>query len=528
MESTTKSGNKTVTVLLVILAILSLAVCCYFCVTHIGGASASGIKATFYDGPATLPLKSAAIASSDIYNLPLAKDDETKITVGGKELFVYATGVNAGHTWSVDYTAPEMYTPVAYFDADFGSKGGELTVKIDVSKVKDLEAINSVEVLPSAYGIKPKVSGKTVTFNIKENGNYTVVFNDDEVNAVHLFANEPENYAVDEDTVVIGPGEWIIDNLTLESDTTYYIQGGAVVHTTVGGNFIESVKVYGHGIIDGSMFNGWKGVEAHVPFNMVSARSVVLDGPMFLNSNCWVINATDCNSCVIQNVKVISGRANGDGITLQSCQDMTIRDAFVRSWDDSCVVKNYTQTQNSKNIKFSNIQIWTDLAQSMEIGYETNKNRKADAEISDISFKDVTVLFNWHKPVISIHNSDDAWVHDISYENIVVEHANMGEGDSTENRQLIDFNNRSSGWSTTNDRGKISDVTITNVKVNNTNKEAAMGVISRIVGNDPEANIENITIKDLYILGTKVTNDNYQDAAFKFETNEYISNLKFE
>lgn len=527
MEPTTKAtGSKTVMLLLVILALLSIAVCGYFVITNMGGASTDGVEVIFYDGPATLPDKTAALQNSQIFELPLARDDQTKISVGGKELFVYATGVNAGHTWSGDYTAPQMYTPVTYFDADFGDTG-ELTVKVDVSAVTDIEAIESVEVLPSSYGITPKVDGKVVTFNIKENGDYTVMFNGDEIGATHIFANPMEDYVMDEDAIVIGPGEWNIDNITLESDTTYYISGGAVVHSTMGGNFIENVNVYGHGIIDGSTFEGWKGVSARVPFNMVSARSVVLDGPMFLGSNCWVINATDCNSCIVQNVKVVSGRANGDGITLQSCQDMTIRDSFVRSWDDSCVVKNYTQTQNSKNIKFSNINIWTDLAQSMEIGYETNKNRKEEPEISDISFKDITVLVNWHKPVISIHNSDDAWVHDISYENIIVEHANMGEGDATENRQLIDFNNRSSGWSTTNDRGKISDVTITNVEVKNTNKEA-MGVISRIVGNDPEANIENVTIKDLYILGTKITNDNMSDKAYKFETNEFVSNLVFE
>lgn len=542
-NNTTEKKGLGGVVIIAVLAILAVAAI-GFCIAAFGVIAAEDVvlkKGTvndkveliLYDGPKTLPSKAEALAKFDPdlekYKKTLARDDDTKIYVGDQQLFVYATGVAAGHTWSVDYKAPQMYTPVTYFDAEF-KEGGEVTICVDITDVADIEAIESVEVLPSAYGIKPVVDGKRVYFNIKENGNYTVVFNDQEFNATHIFVNEIEDYSqyIDEDTVIIEPGEWTIENISLETGKTYYIKGGAVVHSTLGGNYVEDIKVFGHGIIDGSWYAGWKEnhtTEAHVPFNVVAAQGITLDGPTFLNSNCWVVNATDSKNCVFKNIKLISGRANGDGITIQSCQDMTITDAFVRTWDDSLVVKNYTTTQNSKNINFKNISVWTDLAQSMEIGYETNKGKKEDPQISGVSFTDITVLYNFHKPVISIHNSDNAYVHDISYKNIVVEHANMGEGDGAENRQLIDFNVQSSNWSQTNERGRIKGVTIENVQVLNTNKA---NVISRIVGNDEEHKVEDITIKDLVILGTKVTNDNCQDAAHTFEFNDYTSNIIFE
>ena len=534
MQPNVKKGGGTVLlIVLAVLAVLAVAFCIYCATTSMKGKVNDDVSLVLYDGPTTLLTKDEALAQFDPdlekYKKTLAKETDTKIYVGNEELFVYATGVAAGHTWSVDYTAPQMYTPVTYFDAEF-KNGGEVTICVDITDVEEIENIESVEVLPSSYGIEPKVEGKKVYFNIKETGNYTVVFNDKEVNATHIFVNDIEDYAtnIDEDTIVIEPGEWYIENVSIESGNTYYIKGGAVVHTTIGGNFVEDVKIFGHGIIDGSWYAGWKEnntTEAHVPFNIVSGKGITLDGLTFLNSNCWVINATDSNNCIFQNVKLISGRANGDGITLQSCQDMVVQNCFVRTWDDSLVVKNYTTTQNTKNISFKNISIWTDLAQSMEIGYETNKGKKDDPEISGVSFSDITVLYNFHKPAISIHNSDNAYVHDISYKNIVVEHANMGEGDGAENRQLIDFNVKSSNWSQTNERGRIKDISIDNVQVLNTNKA---NVISRIVGNDTEHKVEDVTIKDLVILGTKVTNDNCTDAEHQFEFNDYVNNIVFE
>ena len=55
--------------------------------------------------------------------------------------------------------------------------------------------------------------------------------------------------------------------------------------------------------------------------------------------------------------------------------------------------------------------LWTDLAQSMEIGYETYGEY-----MKDIVFRNITVLHNFHKPVISIHNSDDTKIENIVFQ----------------------------------------------------------------------------------------------------------------
>lgn len=78
-----------------------------------------------------------------------------------------------------------------------------------------------------------------------------------------------------------------------------------------------------------------------------------------------------------------------DEFHYRAWKSVEVKNSFVRAWDDALVVKNYDT--NSRNIKFSNVQVWTDLAQSMEIGYETNKGAQEDSTISSISYKNIVV-----------------------------------------------------------------------------------------------------------------------------------------
>ena len=87
----------------------------------------------------------------------------------------------------------------------------------------------------------------------------------------------------------------------------------------------------------------------------------------------------------MNNIKIITARQNGDGISVQSCKNVNINGGFVRSWDDSLVVKN-VERGTTKDVTFDGVTVWTDLAQSMEVGYETN-----GATMNNITFKNITV-----------------------------------------------------------------------------------------------------------------------------------------
>ncbi len=453
-------------------------------------------KVVLYDGPKSLE---DATADDMVYgpeteiDTKLKHSTNTHIKVNGEDCYVYETMVNNTHTWQTDYYPDLERTPVAYFDFE-----GKVRLTVQVDDI-DIEAVN---IRPLSYNIKPEIDVKnhTVSFVIDTPDTYTVEFNNSVHRAVHIFANELEKDVPkedDEDVLYIGPGEWNIESIVLQEGQTLYLAGGAVVHGTINCNMVNNIKIRGRGIIDGSADRGWKGRSAKVPIIINNCNNFSVEGIIELNSNAWAAQAYDCIGGKFDNVKIITARPNGDGISLQSCKSVTVENSFLRTWDDTLVVKNYDV--NSTTLRFKNIQVWTDLAQSMEIGYETNKGDKENSIIDDVVFEDITVLHNFHKPVISIHNADNTTVKNITYKNITVEDASVGQGDGTE--YLVHFEVlQNNGWSTTKDRGYIQNVTIDGLNVLYGNKILP----SKIQGYDKDHKVENVTIKNMTIKGQKV------------------------
>lgn len=454
-------------------------------------------KVVLYEGPVSLQdpgKEDRENRSEQSRNFALMHCIDTVVTVNGEECYVYDTNVNHTRTWVSNYFPPQSRTPITYFDF-------EGLVEI-VVKVPDID-LDTVTLSPLAYGIEPILDKDThtVTFTIDEPDTYTLQFNNSPERALHIFANPLETEVpdfTDPSVIYIGPGEWNIDSIMLEKGQTLYLAGGAVVHGIVNSNFNSNITVCGRGILDGSHLPGWQGTSAEIPLKFDHCSNVIIKDIIVLNANAWVCQAYDSKDGVIDGLKIISSRPNGDGITLQSCENYEVKNCFVRTWDDSLVIKNYDK--NSQSISFKNMQLWTDFAQSMEIGYETNKGNKQDAYISDITFQNITVLHNFHKPVISVHNADDAMVEDVLFDQIVVEHEEVGSGDGDQMPYLIDIHiGQSSNWSTTRERGHIRNITISNVEFLGGNK-----TLSRIQGFDSEHMVEDIYIKNLTLFGKEI------------------------
>ena len=461
-----------------------------------GTADTSPTLLTIYEGPKTM----TSSAMADVY-------------VNGYQLFVYDVMVNHEHIWNAN-TQPSS-TPMTYFD--FSGKA-----KIEIKMPGLPKAVESAVVLPSAYGIEPEVKDGKVSFFITEPGQYTVVFNDSVNQALHIFANPLEEDIPDKDdpdVFWIGPGEWVMDAIVLKDNQTLYLSGGAVLHSIVSVANAKNVRICGRGMIDGSDYPAWNqpGSYARVPIDLNHSKNVTVEGISIVNSNCWNLNSYSSRDVKIDNVKIISGRQNGDGFTFQSCTDHVVTNCFARTWDDSLVIKNYSGS--TKGITFRNVQVWTDLAQSMEIGYETDKGLTLDPEISEVLFEDITVLYNWHKPVISIHNSDDAYVHDITYRNITVENAFM-QGDNGNNKELVEMTLQNSSWSTVRDEfGTIDNVLIDGLTVINTLDGKVPR--SRFSGQDEEHRITNVTFRNVVIMGKPITDLK----EFKLSLNDYCEGI---
>ncbi len=451
---------------------------------------------TLYDAPKTIT------ASTD-----------ATMTVEGQPVFVYDAVVNNTHAWSK--TPKLSSTPMAYFDFE-----GEVIVDILMTGLAN--PIKSAVVSPVSAGVQAEVKDRHVRFTLSKPGQYTVQFNESANKAMHIFANPLEKDIPDKNdpnVIFIEPGDWEIESLVLKDNQTLYLAGGAILRGSVIADNAKNVSIRGRGMIDGSLHESWvsQGEYARVPIDFRNSRNIKVEGIIIHNSNAWCFNSYQSDGAEISNVKIISARPNGDGFTFQSCLNYNVKDCFVRSWDDSLVVKNYGT--NSDKITFDNVQIWTDLAQSCEIGYETNKGKTNDSKITNITFKNITVLYNFHKPVLSIHNSDDALIQNVTYSNIVVENALMGKGDAGDNNQLIDFYIAASGWSSTANRGKIKDVLVENLNV--LKSDSGVTPPSRIYGYDEEHMIENVAIKNVVINGKKITDQK----DLKVKINAYTANI---
>ena len=422
----------------------------------------------------------------------LTSSDLASIKVNDHSLFVYEVNVN--HRREFAWTNEFEKNAVAYFDFE-----GRVTVEVTLPTL-----INKATVSPLDYNITPTFSGTTLNFVIEQPSTYIIEVNGDSSNVIHLFANpleEDRPNPDDENVVYLGPGLYDAGSIPLESDQTLYISGGAYVYGSIRTELLDNITIRGRGIISGEIYSRLNQSDVTVPIEIRSGNNITLEGIILLDPAGWATTIYNSTNVTIDNIKIITSRPNGDGISLQGSRDVVMKGGFVRSWDDSLVVKN-NDGHVSENIVFDGVIVWTDLAQSMEVGFETNGEY-----IRNVEFKNITVVYNFHKAAISMHNADIATISDIRYRNITVENAlNLGDNQSDgENDFLIDLSiEYSRDWSTSTNLGSVNNVLVENVKVVN----IADTVVSRVRGYDGNnATISNVTFRDIEIEGQKVNNE---------------------
>lgn len=466
----------------------------------VGSDSSSGGAGNFSSETPEDALETVTETKLVTYGGPsiLESSDKVTISVENEELFVYESRVNQKrmHDWSV----PTTTNAVAVFDFQ-GSVKVEITVNSETS-------ISSAVVRPLAYGIEPTVEGNKISFTLTQPVPYVVEYDGKAGEAIHLFANLPETEEekidpenVPADTIYIGPGVYKADAIPVtKDDTTIYIAGGAVVYGNIRAEQVDGITIRGRGIIDGSIYPRTKDSEYTLPIELKNCKDVEISDITVLDPAGWVMTLYHCEDVRVNDVKMITARSNGDGISVQSCKNVTVKGGFVRGWDDALVVKN-TDRGTTENIHFRNVTVWTDLAQSMEIGYET------DGEyIKNVTFEDITVLHNYHKPVMSIHNSDDAKISEITFRNITVEDAQMQADTPTDTTDdlLIDLSVAySPAWSVTDKRGSIENVVFDNILV----LEQKDGITSKLSGYAENALVRGVSFKNIKLEDKEVRSE---------------------
>ena len=127
----------------------------------------------------------------------------------------------------------------------------------------------------------------------------------------------------------------------------------------------ERVGICGEGTIDmrGSYenFPGKEGQEGDRPYllRMVECRQVVVNGIHLRDSANWVQHYLNCDDVILQGVNVLShANWNNDGIDIDACRNVLVRDCFVNSEDDALCFKN-SSTRALENVLVENCKFYS-------------------------------------------------------------------------------------------------------------------------------------------------------------------------
>ena len=465
-----------------------------------------------------------------IYSGPPGEPASPDFTVeaNGQPVFVYQAKVRheiakpPGSIWTHEMGAKAEVASFACFDFE-----GKVAVA-----VKPNRPFQKATLLPTSYGIQPKIEGGIVRFEIDQPRKLTLLLHGSagaspsqdgsDQRPLHLFANPMETGAPkqgDPNVIYFGPGIHKTGPIEVKSGQTVYIAGGAIVRGQIlpdekpthsartGLNHYgplihvqnaRNVRVCGRGILDGSDM-------PHASRALVlvaNSSDVQVDGIVIRDSPNWAVSMHGSDRVSVANVSQISGRLNSDGINSVNSRAIRIRNCFVRNRDDSIVVKTTQPTGDASDILVEGCVIWNDWGYALGITYETR------APIHGVTFRDCDVLdaLFW---AFGIHVVDSATMSDIRFENIRVERTRGG---------LIRLGITHDMWATDKERGHIRSILFDNVRFTGGGTPA-----SEILGLDAAHRVEDVTFRNLQIGGQAVRNA----AQGWFRINDRTANIRF-
>jgi hypothetical protein len=395
--------------------------------------------------------------------------------------------------------------------AGFAYRGMSGPVRVEVLSTR---VFRSVAVRPAFRAIQPAVKGRRITFRLSRPGQLTLEL-DGPHHALHLFADPPETNVPRRggaNLQYFGPGVHRPGKIRLESGQTVYVAGGAVVYTAIEGRGISGARILGRGIIDTSEFERGQGGGS---IRLSDCADVQIDGVILRDPDVWCLSAFGCRKLVISRVKLIGlWRYNADGIDICNSQDVTVHDSFVRSFDDSIVLKGLKRARESyddrpvRNIRISSLVLWCDWGRALEIGAETSA-----PEITDVIRRDIDVIRTTHI-AMDIQHGDRAAVHGIRYEDIRVDmdESNLrpvmqwerGERYSPDPQpayvpNLFVIVIQKNRYSNDAERGRVWDVVFKDISVAGKTLPA-----SSFTGLDAEHDVRGVTIENLRFNGRPV------------------------
>ena len=396
------------------------------------------------------------------------------------------------------------------------------------------QPVKSVLVLPARANVTATIKAGTVKFTLAKAQHVTVLFNGSAQLPLHLLVGKPERNVPqpdDPNVVYFGPGTHQITEVKIKSGQTVYLAGGAVVKgilaprekgnynekwkvtffsgVLLNANNVKNVRICGRGILDASLV-------PHPGRNMIGVRQsrhVQLAGITLRDAGNWNVHISESADVAVDDLRIISGRLNSDGINSTNSSNIQIRRCFVRNHDDSIVAKTLVPKKPCQHIRVADCVIWSDWGYALGATYETR------APIRDLRFRRCDVLAARHW-VIGVHLSDGATVSDIKFQDIEVADLKM-PGKRTnmpEEPALIRMVIQADVWGHDSTRGHIRDIVVEHVTVDGMHLPG-----SSFYGADATHAIDHVTLRDIHLRGQPPVTD---AKALGATSNEFVHGLR--
>jgi len=341
--------------------------------------------------------------------------NDFEMFVNNKPIFIYQARVSKypiNQIWP-GYQRPLDQTEIASFTYfDFNE---EVTLKITST-----EKIKTLDIRPKDFAIAPVIKGNVIEFKLSKPSQFVVEINGYH-NALHVFANSVKTYNIEKEDPKIhyfGPGVHEAGLIDVKSNETVFIDGGAIVYGVIQSKNTRNIRITGRGMLDASK------IERGEAPNLISLEQVTnatIDGIILRDAHQWAVVTTNCDSIAIDNIKLIGfWRYNSDGIDIVNSKNISIKNSFIRSFDDNIAIKGLNRGYNEnfkviENIVVENCILWNDWGRALEIGAET----VADT-IRNITFSNCHII-HFTAIAMDVQNSDKGIVKNIRFKDITIE-----------------------------------------------------------------------------------------------------------
>lgn len=421
------------------------------------------------------------------YHFPKSfpRSEEIKARVNNEEVEVLST--NAGYIISVAYEG-----------------AAEL-------EIEALKPIKEVRISPFRLELKANISCEKASIHITGN-EYLYIEIEGVSRPLFFYGNRITEYDSAEAAYYFKAGQiYEVGDLVLKSNESVYIEGGAIVSGGIRAFGASGIRVYGHGILDGSYF---KDIESERRTILLDkCTDTVIKDITIIKPTCWMIMIAGCNRIHIDNVKEIGEVISSDGVDIVGSNNILVENCIFRNNDDSVAIKAFAESFLEGNEPGR----WNDTVRDIEVRHctfinggggnvvEIGHELQTD-EVRNILFYDIDIVcVKSYGAALAIHAGDRAAVKDITYENIRIQHYYD---------KLIDFRVMRSMYNKDEERGQIRNIRLKNIRVKESIYNPGYS-ISLIGGYDEAHIVEDVIFEDFYLNERKIWNGDQLDLHVK-------------